>query len=64
MGEVDQPHDAENQPDAERGERVQAAERERVDGVLDQSGHDGPSDEESATEAVAGPPCGEPASAR
>ena len=46
MGEVDQPHDAKNQPDAERGERVQAAERERVDGVLDQSGHDGPSDEE------------------
>ena len=42
MGEVDQPHDAEDQSDAQRRQRVQAAQRERVDGVLDQSGHGGP----------------------
>ena len=63
MGEVDQPHDAEDEPDAERGEREEAPERERVDGVLDQPGHDAPW-EESAAAPEAGPPCGEPAPVR
>ena len=63
MGEVDQPHDAEDEPDAERGQREQAAERERVDGVLNQSGHDVLGTGPGATPGT-GPPCGEPALAR
>ena len=63
MGEVDQPHDAEDEPDAERGEREQAAERERVDGVLDQSGHDAPRKAVMVT-PEAGPRLGEPAPTR
>ena len=35
VGEVDQAHDPEDQRDPEREERVEAAERDRVDGVLD-----------------------------
>ncbi len=34
MGEIDQPHDAEDQPDAERGQRVDGAQADGVDGVL------------------------------
>ena len=60
MGEVDQPHDAEDEPDTERGEREQAAERERVDGVLDQSGHDAPRKAVTVTAPETGPPGGEP----
>ena len=35
MGEVDEPHDAEDQADAERGQRVEAADAERIDQRLD-----------------------------
>ena len=30
VGEIDQPHDAENQPDAERGQRIEAADADRI----------------------------------
>ena len=62
MGEVDQPHDAEDEPDAERREREQATERECVDGVLDQSGHGGPW-KKTTRVPKAGPPRGGPAQA-
>ena len=39
VGEVDQPQDAEQQADAERHEGVDAAERERVDEVLEELDH-------------------------
>ena len=36
MGEVDQAHDAENESDAQRGQGIEAAEREGVDRYLDE----------------------------
>ena len=42
MGEIDQPHDPEDQPDAERGQRVEAADADGVDEGLDQTLHHGP----------------------
>ena len=35
MGEVDQPHDAEDEADAERGQRIEAAHADGVDQDLD-----------------------------
>ena len=34
MGKIDQAHDAEQQADAKRGQRVQAAEAQGIDDVL------------------------------
>ena len=35
VGEIDQPHHSENQADAERGQRVEAAHAHRIDERLD-----------------------------
>jgi hypothetical protein len=39
MGEVDEPHHAKNQPDAERGQRIEAADADRIDERLRQPVH-------------------------
>ena len=39
MGEVDEPHDAEDQRDAERTKGVEAAEAQRVEQDLEQRRH-------------------------
>ena len=50
MGEVDQPHDAEDQADAERRQGIDGAQADGVDGVLDQD-HRGPAAEIGVLEA-------------
>jgi hypothetical protein len=42
VGEIDQPHDPENQPDAQRGQRVEAADAHCIGQDLDQTLHHGP----------------------